>query len=691
MKRDGSHSGRVGMLLIAGTILLSWLTAAVAQSDHKAALAEGGRLFDEGKYADAASAYEADRQDDKQTDEPIPAVLRYNAGVSYLRDGKWDEAIERFEDASVRAQEPLRDAAIYNLAYARFEKGHQLAEGAAEQDGDDAKLKTLAEAAANYRGAIDFFRQLRPRDEQVTHNIGVAKTALRVVLDRIAQIEEQRRKQADEDALKAPAKLLFELMGNERLHRVLSRALREVPERSARIAARRLQRSQARLRGRTDMLARYLAEFEAQAAATAPATSQPGAADEQQVERYRAAGERLRQTIEAQHGAEAALDELDFASAGDSQTASIRGMRDALQLLPLELGMVLNDALAVTGENLARSEEKAGVKPQPRSDQAPTSQPASDVRRFLDVLGDKVLGKLGSMLTPADVAGAAPLAEAQEDVVWATRLLAAAEISVPDSPQQGTTDEVGSPGMDAETIEQIHALAETAAQAAQNAHTQLADGHVAASLDDQRATLEALEKIAELLPKPPKSPAERLRQLIERERVVRQAIDGLAEMDDGQDEALAMLADSQNEDAAEAADMAGQLSNSQDENHQAAAGKTREGAQSASTSSEALGQQRLEAARRNTDQAIERLTEALALLSGQQQNDQQQQQDQKQNQQKDSSQQDQKDEQQDQSDQGYRLTPRQARLRMDEMDQKRREEEKAILQAPSSVTVSKDW
>ncbi len=79
------------------------------------------------------------------------------------------------------------------------------------------------------------------------------------------------------------------------------------------------------------------------------------------------------------------------------------------------------------------------------------------------------------------------------------------------------------------------------------------------------------------------------------------------------------------------------------------------------------------------------------MLSGQQQNDQKQQQDQKQKQQKDSSQQDQKNEQQDQGDQGYKLTPRQARLRMDEMDQKRREEEKAILQAPSSVTVSKDW
>jgi hypothetical protein len=214
---------------------------------------------------------------------------------------------------------------------------------------------------------------------------------------------------------------------------------------------------------------------------------------------------------------------------------------------------------------------------------------------------------------------------------------------------------------------------------------------VADSISDQREARDKLLAIRDLLPKPPKPPAERIRELVEREQAVRRGIDNVSEMPEGRREAQESLAESQANDGREAEDIANELAGSQEENHKAAAEKTQEASQRIFSSGELLRRDQPDGARGATDRAIDDLKEALALLTDQNQGDQQQDQQQQNQQQQDQQQQGQQDQSEEQTGQGYKLTPRQARLEMEDMDRRRRQEEARIYPGPSSISVSKDW
>ena len=91
---------------------------------------------------------------------------RFNAGVSYLRKGEGDLAIERFEDVAARADGELRRSSLYNLGWSHFQGGKTIAQEAFTTEETEERIKQLAAAAKSYRSAADFFRRIDPPGDE---------------------------------------------------------------------------------------------------------------------------------------------------------------------------------------------------------------------------------------------------------------------------------------------------------------------------------------------------------------------------------------------------------------------------------------------------------------------------------------------------------------------------------------------
>jgi hypothetical protein len=229
-----------------------------------------------------------------------------------------------------------------------------------------------------------------------------------------------------------------------------------------------------------------------------------------------------------------------------------------------------------------------------------------------------------------------------------------------------------------------------ALEAATRTKEELLAGRAAAALPEGEKALAALKRAADLLPKRPETPEERLRKLIAREEKALDAVQGLATLEERAREAASEeLSGSQREAGKEANGIAAELDKRPDEPAKEAAVKVREGEAEIYSSAESLPRRLLEEARLATERGVARLKEALALLEGKDQDQKEDEQKQEQEKQDQGKSQDQKGDQQRQD--ARQLTPREARFLQEQMDRKRREEEAKIFAAPSGMTVEKDW
>jgi hypothetical protein len=677
--------GLIPIVIFALVLLLSQAASGVED-----ALAQGNAAFKEGKYEEAAKLYESEE------DTSNLLTRRFNSGVSYARAGDIDKAIQRFEEVSSRAEGELRASAFHNAGNTSFEKGKALAQKALEIQEAEEKVKMLAEAAKTYRSASEFFRQVRPSDEQTSRDIAVVKTALRGVLDQIARIEDEEKKKAEEEALKSPPELVRTIARKERLHRAMSRALSKESAAKLRLGSRQLRKSTQENRGLAEKLAHHLENPPAPPAAPAgaPPGSQPsqGPSEEEKARNARAA-EALEKAIAAMKDAEVAYGKLDAAEATKSHTRAIAELRSAMEALPLDIATVIQEALSTQEtiggalEGLAKA-EKAGL---------PDEIKGSGLgKTIVEALSDKVLKPLAKLVTPKTSEDARVLADDEDDVVWGSGILSQAEIQAPPTPQ-GQPPQGPAPGQELtpekakELSEALRKEGKTAQEASSKAREELAAGQAAAALPEATKALEALRRAADLLPKPPEPPEERLKKLIERQKGAAQAAEGLAALEgEARSAPRAELSKAQREGGKEAGGIGEELEKRPDEPAKKAAGKVREGEAQVYSSAEALDRDRLQEGKLAIERDIKAFEEALALLSGKDQNQEQE----KQESQKQDQGQDQKKkdaEKEKKEDNQYALTPREARLRQEEMDRERREEEDKLFVGPSGETVEKDW
>jgi len=698
------------------TLLLVALAGAAAAADP--ALRRGNDAFHEGKFEEAASIYESE-----ETDADL-LVRRFNAGVSWEKAGSIDKALERFEEVSAKAEGELRSASFYNAGHASFQKGRALGEAADALEDSDEKAKKLAEAGKAFHSAIQFFRSVDPPDASTVHNLAVAKTALRSVLDQIARIEAEKKKKSEDDALKSPAQLLGALADKERVHRAASRALAKEAGRNIRLGARRLRKSTEENRALAERLQHSLtapppATPPPAAGAPAPPGPQPPSAEEK--ERNDKATAAIGRAIEAQKDAEIAHGKLDVLAAAAAHSRAVTELRAAQEFFPLDVAHVIQEGV---GRQERLNEGMESIAKAATGGVAPETKGSGVGKMLVDALKDKVLLPLAKLVSPASFDDARVLADDEDDVVWGSNILSQAEIPPSPAEAQGSgasphaptqpgaapgTPPALSPEKAKELSEGLRAAGKDAHDASTRARDALAAAHPVEALPAGRDALAALRRAADLLPKPPRPPEERLRELIVKQKQAQAAVDGLKDLaDDARTPARTELEASQRKDGKEAGEVATELeSRAQGGNDAAAqpapqgappekaaeaAKKVREGQEKVFTSAELLAKDQREDARTAVERDVALFEEALALLSGKQGEKKDQQQDSKQEQpQEQGAKKNEPKKSPNNADKPYALSPRDARLKQQEMDRKRREEESKLFSPPSGMTVERDW
>jgi len=162
--------------------------------DAEAAARRGTRLYEEGKYEEAAEAFRRARELAQREGE-LPPAFDYNLGTAYARQGEFDRAVETLREAA-SLPEPektpsVRERAWYNLGVSSARKAEAL-----RQQGEgqlDAEYETLKQA-------LDAFRQsliLDPSEESARHNYALTQQRLKELESQMQQQQEQQQQQGD--------------------------------------------------------------------------------------------------------------------------------------------------------------------------------------------------------------------------------------------------------------------------------------------------------------------------------------------------------------------------------------------------------------------------------------------------------------------------------------------------------------
>lgn len=552
-------------------------------------------------------------------------LKQYNQGVARFEQGNVEAAMTDLESAAVSSEGPLQSAALFNLALAHATLGDARRDAEPEKpESRDERVKRLTFAAESYRRALALFRRVPTPADDAEVGARATKVRLLAVLDEIQQLAEEARQEAEEQALKNPPLLLLTTLTEERDRRRAADALGSLEPRRRRLPARRLRQAEFMARSLMEKLAMALREPPEQAAA------QPGAIPK---ELAGPAADAVQRGAEAMAEAEGRLHGGDGVEATAAQSRAIAELGVAARMLPLLLPQTVAKLLNDQQSLLSRS----GAAPSARH-----ATEESEIRSWLAHL-------TGLSAPPSDAEGGA---------------------------------------LSAETIEQIRALMTEAEAAAGRAEVHLRADRRSESAPEQETVIEKLEAVRKLLPQPPPSPAERIRKLIAEESAVKQDGDGLAGLaDDAQKEEAARLGERQTGNGREAGSIAEQLEASPGEREKSAAGPVREAETEIHASSESYRRELPEPAGESVDRAIASLEEALRILEGRQDQDQQDGQQQQQPQQQPDAEPSPQESQQD----ARKLDSREARRLMEEMDRERREQEQKLFRGLGGPRVEKDW
>lgn len=158
----------------------AWLVAvtSIAWLDPHQAVRGANRLYAEGKYEDAAAAYNA-----ALVDQPDAADLHFNLGDATYKQGKYDEAVSSFQKVETAGDSQRAGRVAYNVGNATYRQGQAL-----EQTDPQKALTLYAEALASYRRALG----LAPADEDAKFN---HELVTKHIEDLKKKLEEQKKEQ----------------------------------------------------------------------------------------------------------------------------------------------------------------------------------------------------------------------------------------------------------------------------------------------------------------------------------------------------------------------------------------------------------------------------------------------------------------------------------------------------------------
>ena len=147
----GSRRSAVGIGLLAAFAILTAFSELRAES-LASKVREGNRLFAQGKYAEAETAYM-----DAQVKNPGKPEVLYNLGNSLIKQKKYSQGVQSLRQSANKGDKAIRENSWYNTGNALFEAG---------------RFKDSAEA---------FVQSLKldPSDKDAKHNLELALLKLK--------------------------------------------------------------------------------------------------------------------------------------------------------------------------------------------------------------------------------------------------------------------------------------------------------------------------------------------------------------------------------------------------------------------------------------------------------------------------------------------------------------------------------
>jgi Ca-activated chloride channel family protein len=150
----------------------------VAWLDPHQPLRDANKLYNEGKYDEAAAGYNA-----ALVDHPDSADLHFNLGDAAYKQGNYEEAMKTFQQVETTGDPQRASRVAYNVGNATFRQGQAL-----EQTDPQKALALYAESLASYRRALG----LTPDDEDSKFN---HELVTQRIADLKKRLEEQKKDQ----------------------------------------------------------------------------------------------------------------------------------------------------------------------------------------------------------------------------------------------------------------------------------------------------------------------------------------------------------------------------------------------------------------------------------------------------------------------------------------------------------------
>jgi len=177
-RRRRQQASAVAAAVVLAGVSLGWL-------DPNAPAREGNRLYESGKYDDAAEQY-----NHALVDQPDSPRLHFNLGDARYKAGKYDDAIASFGKVTTDGTDPGRTAHVaYNVGNTKFRQGEAVATAEPQK-----AIGLWTEALVAYRQALS----ATPDDLDAKYNHELVErriAALRKKLEEQQQKQQQKQQQ----------------------------------------------------------------------------------------------------------------------------------------------------------------------------------------------------------------------------------------------------------------------------------------------------------------------------------------------------------------------------------------------------------------------------------------------------------------------------------------------------------------